>query len=676
MEQMNIPKHFRIAALQCDFEGGEKGTLAKPALWKEFGFNFEQLFHTHAELYSAVFEKEKHGAILKKYLDEEKKHGIDVILYLNCHILLESQRPKFPEWAIVDKSGSYTMLYGTYGACCLNSTWTDYFCNAIESLKEYDIKGIFFDGPVTVPCYCPRCRAKFKARHNIEITDAGEKLVNEFALATTIEAKKIFYDKVKNVNPTWIAYFNEHLLYAPKSTEQMKETLACNDIVGTEGGFQFYGPARDANLWRCGACAKMAEASAGGKPTVIFMAGDQKSWNWYLHTPAESKLMYVSSIANGASVWYGLHCSTDVLDSETGRAIKDLVSFDKKHDAVYRNTECSSNIAIFHSFETNRNYTAKGETTDLYKDGTQVSEKFIGNYTASFNGAVNMLFRSNYSFDIICELNIDKLSKYSVLILPTYAFIKDDVLAAIKQFVKDGGILISDSETSIYNLKNEKLANFALADVFGADYSGTNKKYNPFDYFQLASELRTGKLSGINYLPAPLAALDILPGKDSEIIGKLCQPLAGRYSAKPSDAVIPFVIKNKFGKGTSYYFAGTFLELYNTHSHVHYRELFKAVIDKEVKLDFELLGAPESVDFTIRKNLDSGETILHLLNYTGGMSRPIDKLVPINGLKIKSLRKITKARALRKGCDLEIIDGSIILPQLDDFEVIVLENQP
>lgn len=672
MEKMSIPKHFRMAALQCDFEGGEKGTLAKPALWKEFGFNYEQLFHTHAELYSAVFEEEKHGSILKKYLDEEKNNNIDVILYMNCHILLESQRPKFPEWAIVDKNGSYTMLYGTYGACCLNSSWVDYFCNAIESLKAYDIKGIFFDGPVTVPCYCPRCRTKFKSRYNIEITDADEKLVNEFALETTIEAKKIFYDKVKSVNPAWVAYFNEHLLYCPKSTEQMKRVLACNDIIGTEGGFQFYGPAKDANLWRCGACAKMAEASSGGKPAVIFMAGDQKSWNWYLHSPSETKLMYVSSIANGASVWYGLHCSSDILDSETGRTVKELVNFDKENDSVYRNTKCASQIAIFHSFETNRNYTAKGETTDLYKDGTQSSSKFIGNYTNSFNGAVHMLFRSNLSFDIICELNIDELSRYSMLILPTYAFINDEVLAKIRQFVKDGGILISDSETSLYNLKNEKLDNFALADVFGADYSGTNKQYNPFDYFQPSSELKTGRLAEINYLPAPLVTLDIVPGKNSEVIGKLCPPLAGRYSAKPSDGVFPFIIKNKYGKGCSYYFAGTFFELYNMHAHVLYRELFKSIVNKEVTLDFELKGAPESVDMTIRRNLDSGEIVIHLLNYTGGMSRPIDKLVPVNGLKIKSSQKITKARALRKGCDLKIVDGAIILHELDDFEVVVV----
>ena len=57
-----LPRHMRIAALQCDFEGGRENTLKVPELWNSFGFNVEQLFHTHGEFYSAVFQKDKGGA--------------------------------------------------------------------------------------------------------------------------------------------------------------------------------------------------------------------------------------------------------------------------------------------------------------------------------------------------------------------------------------------------------------------------------------------------------------------------------------------------------------------------------------------------------------------------------------------------------------------------------------
>ena len=89
--------HKRIAALQCNFEGGEANTLKVADLWKEYGYNTEQLFHLHSELYSAVFDKKKHSVLLKKYLQKTKTNSIDVIMYMNCHILLTSQEEKYPE---------------------------------------------------------------------------------------------------------------------------------------------------------------------------------------------------------------------------------------------------------------------------------------------------------------------------------------------------------------------------------------------------------------------------------------------------------------------------------------------------------------------------------------------------------------------------------------------------
>jgi hypothetical protein len=660
-----------MAALQCNFEGGPVETLKIPSLWREYGFNYEQLFHTHAELYSAVFQREKHGKLLKEYLGNSKSCGISTILYLNCHILLESQEKMFGEWAVVNKDGSYKILYDTYKACCLNSSWAEYFFSVIESLKEYDIKGIFFDGPASLTCYCGRCDKKFRGKYGIPIDQGAKDQIEEFVGDTVLDAKKRFYSKVKEVNPEWAAYFNEHLLYSHRSIPYMKETLSYNDIIGTEGGFQFYRPAKEADLWRCGACAKLAEAVSDGKPIVIFMAGDQKVWSWYLHTPAETKLMYVSAIANGASVWYGLHCYTDVLKGETGAAVKDIVNFDRKWNGVYKNTKCNSQIALFHSFETNRIYASKGEKTDLYADGAKTSEKFIGNCTDSFNGAVNMLFRSNFSFDLICELNIDVLPGYSVLVLPTCACLTDDVLDKIKSFVKNGGVLISDSETALYNLDGEKLGNFALAEIFGADFKGAYKKYREHDYFQLSDNFCRDKSCFAEYIPSPLVSVDINVKKSSEILARLCPSLPGRYSGKPEEGIYPFIVRNEYGKGCSYYFAGTFFEMYNRHSLIHHKRILRSIIMENAKLDFELVGAPESVDLTIRENVDTGEIIFHLINYTGGMSRPIDSIVPVTGLKIKTSRKFRNIKALCSETALRQDKNHIEIPVLKDFEVIV-----
>jgi hypothetical protein len=43
-----------------------------PGLWEAFGFNVEQLFHAHSEFYTAVFDRERHGELLTRYVAEAR----------------------------------------------------------------------------------------------------------------------------------------------------------------------------------------------------------------------------------------------------------------------------------------------------------------------------------------------------------------------------------------------------------------------------------------------------------------------------------------------------------------------------------------------------------------------------------------------------------------------------
>jgi hypothetical protein len=79
--------------------------------------------------------------------------------------------------------------------------------------------------------------------------------------------------------------------------------LEYNGIVGSEGGFMHYGPAKYAFLFRPSMTAKLLEALAPEKPRVIFMAADHKPWNWWLHSPLETQLCIASCSANGSNVW-------------------------------------------------------------------------------------------------------------------------------------------------------------------------------------------------------------------------------------------------------------------------------------------------------------------------------------------------------------------------------------
>ena len=126
-----MKKHLRIAALQCNFQTREE-TLKMPAFWQDFGFNAEQLLHTHADMYSAVYEEKTHGKLLEEYMQNSAANNLSTIVYMNCHILGPSIADRKAEWGVVDANGDYPLSYGTYPACCLNSSWRDYFFDCVH----------------------------------------------------------------------------------------------------------------------------------------------------------------------------------------------------------------------------------------------------------------------------------------------------------------------------------------------------------------------------------------------------------------------------------------------------------------------------------------------------------------------------------------------------------------
>ncbi len=671
-----LPSHMRIAALQCDFEGGSENTLVMPGKWKNFGFNVEQLFHTHAELYNAIYEEKKHKEKLTKYLAKTKENDITVILYLNCHILLPSQDKMRTQWGKRQKDGTFIKLYNdVYYSPCMNSSWTDYFLGQIEKLSGFDIAGIFFDGPAIHDCYCPSCKRLFKQQHGKTITEASIAEVRDFFNKQCIEFSRKIYWKVKDVNKEWISYSNSNLLHGYWSSEEMYEVLKFEDIVGTEGGFQFYTQPKDTPLWKCSFSAKMVETIAKNRSKIIFMAGDHKTWSWYMHTPAETKLCYASALANGSSVWYGIHCSSDMLESEAGNAAREMLTFDKSNDELYCDTVSLAETAIFYSFNTAKKYPAIYQQSDFYGASSSVASECIGDYSLGLDGAIAMLFYSGIPYDVVSELSLNDLSKYKTIILPNAACLNDASRDALTDFVKQGGILIADGETSLYDENLKKNKTFSLSEVFGADFEGKVLEFQPFDYFCLdvnGKNLIADK--GVKYFPAPFRALKITPYKNTKILAELCPPLTGRYAGKPKNPKSPFIVANQFEKGKAYFIAGTFFELYYSYGFVHYIEILRNLLNNNSPQTVKLLSASDAIEVTYRKNPQSGKELIHLVNYTGSMNRPIGNVVPIVGGELIINKPFKSATALVAGKNLEISEnGSILLPEIQEFEVIQLE---
>ena len=663
-----MKKHLRIAALQCNFQTPEQ-TLAMPEFWQDFGFNTEQLLHTHADMYSAVYEENVHGKLLEEYMKNSADNNIGTIIYMNCHILGPSIADRKEEWGVRDANGDYPLSYGTYPACCLNSSWVDYFFECVESLKKFNIYGFFFDGPPYHTCYCPRCQEKFEKLYGKKHSEATPQELDEFTYETVLAFKDALYKKVKSVNPEWLMYFNEGLFVGRADSRNFARQLASDDIVGTEGGFFYYIQPKNHETWHCAAAAKLAEAVAGDKPTVIFFAGDHKSWGWFLHTPAETALCYMSALGNGASIWYGIHCNPDNLLSNTGAMAKRLVQFDKKYDELYQNTRSLADTAVFYSYDTAANYHQSSEESDLYGEGGDTRD-FLGDYRMAVQGAFGLCNHLNMPYDAVCELNLQDLKRYKVVLAPNLAMVSDKTAQALLEFVADGGTLIADFEFGMFDENGCKREQGAFAAAAGFSFTGQYLDHSLFNYCAFPEFYDADNTH--KWIPAPRWSAGISVKEADDIFGLANPPMRGCYEMKPQDPSVPYAVKKRYGQGTICYISGAAFEHYFDFTNVAWREFMGKLIRTYSSNEFVLHNATTGVAMTVRESAEKC-VLVHLTNYTSA-TRPIDRSAVLHDLVLEVPEKFTRAVDLWNGQELEkIATGKFAIKTLSEVSVIKLD---
>ncbi|MFA5646190.1 MAG: beta-galactosidase trimerization domain-containing protein [Candidatus Ratteibacteria bacterium] len=670
-------KPMRIAALQCNFEEGK--TLEVADRWRDMGFNTEQLFHPMADGYSALFDEEKNGPLLREYLAYAHKNGLRIILYLNIHILGPSIEHHYTTWAQQTKDGSFPKFYDTYYACCLNSPWRDYFFSSLKSLEQYDIDGIFLDGPVNVAggCFCSYCKEVYRSRNAGKDLPEGpmrKEFDRETASLFFHEAYKLF----KTIKPDGIFYMNMPITHLAGSSLFLPDLLTYNDIAGTEGGFMFYGPPKNAFLWKTSFAAKLLEAVAPQKPRVIFMAADQKPWSQYLHTPVETQLCIATTVANGANIWYGFHGPTKHFDSPSGDAAKDIIQRLKKDEEYYTCTASASRIGLFYSFATLKQYAGSMEASDFY-DTDKGAAKGSGNYTESLNAFCDMLSRSSIPYDLVTDFDLsqEKLEPYDLLLLPTCACLSDETITLLKSFVHRGGNLVATFDTSLYDEEGNCRKDFGLSDLFGLSFSGKEEHYSPFDYCSLRKEQTFFSRISASLFPSPEYGLKILPKEGAEVLAMFHTAMAGRY-VPLTEPDLPAIVLNKYGKGSSLYFAGTFGEKAFKYGPVQYREFVEQAVWHFAK---PMVRLEKAVNVELILRTQPERLLIHLVNYAGAIPRPFEAILPQYNIEVvvEGISTYTKAQTLSDRAFVPIErEGKscrIRIPRLNTYEVLVLESE-
>jgi hypothetical protein len=452
------------------------------------------------------------------------------------------------------------------------------------------------------------------------------------------------------------------------------------DILGAEGGFLYY-DLRTAPLWKPGMTARLLEIQSGGKPTVVFIAGANKGWDEYLLSPTETRLLYADTVANGASPWYGI--SLRSADRPGALAAGEMNLFLRKHSEFYSGSRPLARVALLWSSRTADFYRASVPVTDFTPQGKALEKRSAaGDFFASFKGCYEALLRSHLPAVVVDDEAIEcgGLEGYDLLVCPNCACMGDGALGAAEEFVSDGGNLIASFETSRYDAFGDLRDGFGLSGVFGVEAGEGTFGPMMLDYFSITSPGGIIPADGLSdmQLPSPIYGMEVVP-TTAEALAMYHGKMPARYHKLPPLSGNPTIMLNRYGKGRCLYIAGNFFEHYGTYHNPDYRKIISSAVDAMAGKLVTLSNCPSSVEVVLRFQ-EGGRMLVHLVNFTSEMTRPMESIVRLKDLEV-TLHGIDfagKARALRMDGELEVSsdggDSRMVLPVLDEYEVIVLDS--
>lgn len=661
-----------ISAVQCKFEDDDSWTLKEYVA--KAGFNTEQLLHLTGKGHMAYYDEKTHGDKLDEYLRQSRKLGIREIIYYNTHCLTPEIIEQHPDWQQLERDGTPIPAYSIYALNCVNGGWFDDFAKNIEDLCKHDIDGIFLDGPVMreVGCYCETCQRIFKERFSKSIYEASRMELQAMRVDSVTEFIKKTNRIVKSINPNILLYLNNSALRPDITGSNSRKVEPYVDMLGAEGGF--IRADNKTSLWSVSSKAKHLETVAGDKPTVTFVLGNQSSIAYYMHNPVETTILYAQSYANGANVWYGMSGSaSQYKDSEGSKASIRFNRFVNSHKDIYQKSESVAKVALMWSQDTANNYASSIEQSDFTSEKA-AGFKERGDHYTELMSFFDILVRAHIQFDIIDEVTVlENPDKYQLIILPDCACLSDEVANALKRYVEKGGNICSTFDTGFYDAEGRYASVPKLADIQGIANIGGVVKY-PFNgtaYQKIGHCDWLFKGLSQKILPNPLLSVNCIPTDQAEILSMSLEPMTSVYTALP-DKGFPGILLNRFGQGSSIYMTGNLGVCYADRSHPDFSIIVRNIVSQFASsiIETNCLG---SVELVLRRQKD--RYLLHIINLTGEMNRPINRIVPLHDIRIKvKIPNLLSANTVRGGDILDQIIGeeelSFTLSNLIDYEVI------
>jgi len=650
-------------------------------------YNMRGGFADHEMYFKSRWSTKDNRDVLGEFLPLAKEADIRTVVYVNLHWFTKTFVERNPDWSVVMHNGErLDHLYGDDdSSLCINSPFRDWSFSLLEDVCAYPIDGVFFDGPVFFmrrgACYCQHCQRLFQQQHQRDLPAPDQSnaedyaLLREFAVSSMVRYYHDAMQVVRKGGSDVVGYGNCANVAEPDwaAGRANRRLIAEMDALLAEGGFMGGRPSKA--IYKTGASSRLYETQAAGKPSINAVSMAFSPWRWVSLSSSETQVL-LSEASIGVNPYYAIYLQGIEMPGIEGAA--EVYGFLEKNEEYYKQTESGAKVALLQSGQTLNCYSGVDVPwADLGYQQAQQAES-VGNYSRSFYGFTEMMIRSGIPFDIVDEpfLTEGDLTRYEAMVLPNAACLSDAQCTALTAYVREGGKLLADFESSHYDESGSRRDEFALTELFGVSSENAISDHRRWDYvFVTDSPEGPPSWMDAKHFPAPRRNLKVKT-RTAKVHAVFSKPLISNVIATAERSDDPFLVENRFGEGVCYFFPTMFGEFFEeTHAEIYPQIIAELLSDGAG--DAKLTGAPNQIDIQVRKQVDKKRTMIHLVNLELGGTGDILPAHNLN-LTVKPGHEVRNVMALRVGKELEFHvkkrEVRVALPALREFEVIVLEG--
>ncbi|MCY3017440.1 MAG: beta-galactosidase trimerization domain-containing protein [Planctomycetota bacterium] len=532
-----------------------------------------------------------------------------------------------PDWIERDAEGKPRGI----SICLLSPLATQWMLPHIEEIvTNYDVDSMFFDGTYAhSPCFCEACRKRF-ADASGGLPIPGDKKDPTWArfvawkLQAFRELRQAICDTIHRRRPDIVVSLN--WVYAPRMPEIVPDGVGAlvADIPPEDQVFNgSYFSAHWAML---------------NRPFDIMNSAFLQWWGDWGCKPAVAMQQEVATaIAHGGLTWIGyqMRQDFDVAPAVMAELTKTL-AFVREREPVLAGAEPVPCVAVLHS--TSANLTG-GEAAFHIDEATA-------------RGAHRLLTEGMIPHHFLNEKALmERLSEFRAVILPDQRYLPPDLVTALPDWVKAGGVLIATALTGTLDDTYRDSGGFVLQDLLGVRREGVYDQ--PHAYIEVTDpRLKAGTLD----MPHLAEAKFVLARPIADDVRSLARlrtiylrsdgKFLLRWSPVGEDSGYPAITLRRVGKGWAAYLAGQVFRAYQTKNQWNLKHIVANLLRMTMPDPLVTVEAPAWLEVTVMRQRIEGtrgghdRLLVHLVNQHGdhpvdGNYRCVEQIQPVQNVKVR-----------------------------------------